>query len=275
MKCLNLVAGVMSAILVSAPAFAGEFSTKVGIFSSFSSDYEGSDDYEAGAFPFLSFGWQADPVIPAGGTGLQLGLHDITFSLPGTLDMGLAKLYRPEGTYRANLGFAYNMGRDQDDNSALSGMGDIDGHALATLGMSFKSKSSGWSYGVSYTGDISDETDGATIDGKLGYAYPINKQLISSVSSSLSWANQDHMQSYFGVSSAQASRSSNTKFDADSGLKSADLGVGLTWLITENWAANSRVNYTRLLNDAADSRLVDVEGSADQFSVAIGLIYTF
>jgi hypothetical protein len=93
-----------------------------------------------GAIPFLSLGWQSAPVVPAGGEGLQLGLHDITLSVPGTLDVGVAKLYRPEGSYRAHIGLAYNGGREQSANTALDGMGDIKGHAVAIAGVNFDAK---------------------------------------------------------------------------------------------------------------------------------------
>ena len=275
MKCLKIVVGVASVLLASTNVHAGEFSAKLGALAAFSPDYQGSDDYQFGGLPYVSLGWKADTVVPKGGTGLQLGLHDASLEFPRGIDFGLAKLYRPEGLYRANLGFAYNMGRDEDDNTALNGMGEIGGHALATVGLSFKPNESGWGYAISYTGDLSNETDGATVDGKISYAYPLSKQVMVSVTGDLVWANQDHMQSYFGVSTAQAVSSSNARFDADSGIKSAGLGVSANWMISENWMAISNLKYQRLMNDAADSPLVTDQGSADQVSASVGLIYAF
>ncbi len=275
MKFMMSLAVGIAALFGPAYAVAGDYSVKLGAFSSMAPDYEGSDDMGFGGLPYLSLGWQSDPVVPKDGTGLQLGLHDITLNLPGSVDMGLVKLYRPEGLYRAAVSASYNNGRDQDDNTALNGMGDIGSHAIGTIGLEFDAKNSGLQYGLGYSADLTDETKGGTIDAELGYAYPLRKNLILTATGSTSWANKDHMQSYFGVSTAQAGTSSNAKFEASSGFKSAGAGLELTWLVNDNWIVNTTVEYTRLLNDAADSPLVKDQGSANQLAASAALIYAF
>jgi outer membrane protein len=275
MKTVNCFVVAVAAMLISAPVQAGEYSVKLGAFMSASPDYEGSDDMQFGGLPFLSLSWESDPVVPKGGTGLQLGMHDVMLDLPGSIDMGIAKLYRPEGVYRANIAAAYNGGRDQDDNDALNGMGNIDGHAVATIGLNFEAKDSGWQYGVSYSRDLNDETEGTTIDGQLGYGFPLSKTLILSNTGNITWADENHMQSYFGVSSAQASASSNAQFTADSGIKSVGIEIKLNWMISKNWMTSGGISYTRLMNDAADSPLVKKQGSANQFAASLALIYAF
>lgn len=272
---MKFIAGIVPAHLLTPPSYADEFSAHLGAFTSFSPDYEGSDDYEIGGLPFLSLGWQSDLVRPESGSGFQFGLHEATLNLPGSLELGIAKYIRPEGVYQSKLAIAYNGGRKQDNNNALNGMGDIDAHALASIGIEFQPHAPGWSYGITYTSDISGETDGSTIDGRVGYAYPIRKDLTASLVGNLSWANKGYMQSYFGVSTQQAVRSTNARFDADSGLKSPGLEAGLNWTITENWVANGGVTFNRLINDAADSPLVEGQGTANQLSASLGLIHIF
>jgi len=275
----NLVFGMVAvSILAMAQmekAEAGKYSATLGAGVSVSPDYEGSDDYKVRGMPFISLGWKADADMPEDGTDFQLGLHDVTLKMPGSLEVGVGRLYRPEGMYRFNLGLKYNRGRNQDNNQALDGMGDIDGHMLAKAGISFKTKGPGWRYSLSYSQDLSNETDGSTVDGELGYFRQLGKKLSLTPYASASWADQDHMQSYFGVSQAQAVTSSNAQFDADSGIKSVGLGVKLNWKISGDWKLKNTLGYIRLTNDAADSPLVKSEGSADQFRLRTALVYTF
>lgn len=253
-------------------AAEGTYFAALGAGASFSPDYEGSDDYEVGGMPFLSLGWKADIDVPSDGTGLQLGLHDITLNLPQSLDVGLAKLYRPEGTYRFSAGLSYNAGRDANDNAALKGMGDIDAYFSGSVGINFQAKDSGWQYGLRYTGS---DDNGSELAGQIGYAHPLSDTLVITPTIHTTWADDEQMQTYFGVSQQQARTSINNEFDTESGLKSVGLGVNLDWTITENWMLNSGLDYTRLTYDAADSPLVKTEGSPDQFGAFTALIYSF
>ncbi len=241
----------------------------------FRANYIGSDDYDVGGMPFIGLGWKSTPVVPAGGTGLQLGMHDITLNIPRGVEIGIAKFYRPEGLYRAHIGLSYNKGRDQDDNTVLNGMGDIDGHGIGTLGINFKAKESGLLYGLKFTQDLSNETDGSIVDGKLGFAFPLGKELMLSTFATASWADDDYMQSYFGVSQSQSVTSSNAQFNAGSGFQSVGLSAELGWKINENWMLKNDLSYVRLTNDVADSPLVKDQGTANQFKVMIALAYDF
>jgi len=262
------------------PAYAeqggpGQYNFLLGGGATISPDYEGSDDYDLQALPVLSLGWESDPVIPTGGTGLQLGLHDIKLILPKSLDMGLAKLYRSEGVYRAHVGVSYNGGREQDDNAALNGMGDIDSHAMAIVGINFDAEDSGWQAAVKFEQAISSDDYGSVVTGEIGYELPLAKSLTLTPAVHTTWASDDHMQTYFGVSQAQAATSSHSRYDAGAGVKSAGIGAELNWKITEHWMMNTNVGYTKLTGDAADSPLVENEGSSDQLEAMMMVMYRF
>jgi MipA family protein len=87
-----------------------------------------------------------------------------------------------------------------------------------------------------------------------------------SLSGSLSttWASEDYMSDYFGVDAADASRSGLDQEDADAGVKDVALVGALTYQITARVHVGIVARYARLVGDAADSPIVDDEGSADQ-----------
>lgn len=275
MVMVGAVAGMTLLASELVQAEEGGFNFALGLGASFSPDYAGSDDYEAGALPFLSVGWQAAPKVPESGTGIEVGLLGVSLKVPGALDVGVARLYRPEGVYQANLGVFYNGGRDQDDNTALNGMGDIDGHAVATAGISFEAENSGLQYGLAFAGALGSDDNGYVINGEIGYEIGLRKNLSLTPSFRTTWADKDHMQTNFGVTPAQAATSVHSAFKAESGIKSIGIGAELGWAITDNWMVNTSFGYSRLTSDAADSPLVKNQGSANQFEVMTGLIYKF
>ena len=278
---LRSTAGICLSILVMGQmnlATAGElspFSVKLGAGVVAKPDYVGSDDYKIRTMPIASVTWDVGTQKPTDGKNIQLGLHDVTLKFPGVLDIGVVRMYRPEGLYKLNIGAAYNKGRDQDDNVALNGMGNIDGHMLAKVGFHFKAKGPGVRINLGFSKDHSNDSNGATLDGEIGYLQPLARKVFITPFAAFSWADSDHMQRYFGVTAAQAQNSGNAEFAATSGLKSAGLGLKAGWKISENWTLNSTLGYTQLLNDAADSPLVKTEGSPDQMFAKAAIVYAF
>ena len=72
------------------------------------------------------------------------------------------------------------------------------------------------------SGKISKGTEdyGTTATVELGKHFSVTGQLMLMGSVGLTWADADHMNSYFGVSSLQSARSGYSRYDAESGVKS-------------------------------------------------------
>jgi outer membrane scaffolding protein for murein synthesis (MipA/OmpV family) len=83
------------------------------------------------------------------------------------------------------------------------------------------------------------------------------------------------MQAYFGISAQQARRSQYQAFSAGSGIRDVGYQVVAHYGLTESLSLLGVLNYQHLLSDAADSPLVDQEGSAGQFTSFMGVTYRF
>jgi outer membrane protein len=90
----------------------------------------------------------------------------------------------------------------------------------------------------------------------------------------LSFADAEYMNTYFGVTPAEAASSGRNAFEADGGLKSAGLGAKLRYEFGNDWGIEAAGSWDRLVGDAADSPIV-ATGSQDQFSARIGIFRTF
>ena len=83
------------------------------------------------------------------------------------------------------------------------------------------------------------------------------------------------MKTYFGVTAPQASASGFNEFNANGGIRDAGIGTGIIYPFNRYWSLVTIANYTRLLNDAAKSPLVENAGSKNQFWLGFGAAYRF
>ena len=65
------------------------------------------------------------------------------------------------------------------------------------------------------------------------------------------YANDNYMKTYFGVTTSHASSSGFKEFNANGGIKDMGAGTSLIYPLNKYWSFITIANYTRLLNDAA------------------------
>jgi outer membrane scaffolding protein for murein synthesis (MipA/OmpV family) len=267
---LALCAGLMG---VSAPAGAADLGSggykdagaapdewaitglKVGGILIVKPTYEGSDNYEVFGFPYIF------PTF-AGGPGFfsridAKGLDDIRFKL---IDRG--------GFVAGPLG-GYNLGRDEDDDDALDGLGNVDGGVVAGA-------FAGYRFGpvlldVSFHNTFGDD-GGYQIRFGAEAERPLSERFLLTARVGATYADDDYMSNYFGVSLGQSLSSGLPEYDAEAGFKDVHVELGLKAELDAHWSARASVRYSRLIGDAADSPIVESE---DQVMGLIGLSYRF
>lgn len=242
-------------------------------------DYPGSDDYEVLPIPALRFDWSSDGATPpTTGFSTDFGLVDARVAFPDGLDVGIARLSTPSRHFTLRLGGGYRFGRNDDENAALDGMGDIGGQGLARISIGSEPanpRAIGVHFGLKYETDVTNETGADTFSLYVGNKFALSPSTTLNVTGTATWADGDYTQSYFGVSDLQASRSRYDRFDAGAGIADVGLDARLNYAFTDHWLLFGSVGYSRLTGDAADSPIVDKEGSADQFRATTGFAYRF
>lgn len=234
----------------------GDWQVETGAGAFLAPDYEGSDDYEVRPVPILEISWRDRIALTTKGGP----------ALIGTPVLG--------ENYRVDLGVGYDFGRDEDDNDALQGLGDLDVGAVGLIKASYDFGPA--ELGVELAHDLGGDRDGTTATIELGTKRPVlDRRGFVGFGVDATWASDDYMQNTFGVSAAQsaASGAGLRNFDAGAGLKDAGLSALFGYSVTERISVLTMAKYSRLLSDAADSPLVDQEGSANQFSLFLGASY--
>lgn len=193
--------------------------------------YEGSDKYKAMPLPNFSVDYE-----------------DGLFFANVFDGIGSYPIQGEDYKLGASVGFAF--GRDEkDDRKNLRGMGDIDMSPTANL-------MGEYSFGpIQLSGKLSqgNEDYGMTAEFDIGTMFPVSDGLMLMGKVGTTWADEDHMNSYFGVSGIQAVRSGYGRYQAESGIKSFGVDIGGFYAVTEDIDLMVMMSADQLVGDAADS----------------------
>jgi len=251
--------------------YSQPFQAKIGLGIGPVSEYEGSGKYGAIALPLVDIRKPGAYFLK----GASINTND------GLASAGLTIFhfsYSKGSDHRLQFEIgpfvrAYG-GRDETDSEVLSGLGDIDRSAGIGGFMEFSAGS--WLAYVTMTPqDVGDDKEGNLATFDIEYTTSNKDGLKLSTGLSTSWADDDYMQGYFGVTNAQATQSRLSRFDSKAGLKDVGFQVKASYTLSPRWSLEGQAGYWRLLNDAADSPVVKDEGSVDQVRGLVGFSYQF
>jgi len=216
-------------------------------------NYKGSNQYEVSGFPFIDIKYKK------------------IFFLNFREGLGVNVLHAPN--FRVGAAFNFYGSRDKDNSAYLQGFQDVDaGFDAGVFGsISFEK----FSAKLKFRQDISNNHEGHLISGRLVYKAIESRKLIANLNIKTTYANDNYMKTYFGVTNSQASSSGFKEFNANGGIKDVGAGTSVIYPFNKYWSFITIANYTRLLNDAANSPLVENAGSKNQFWLGIGVAYRF
>jgi outer membrane scaffolding protein for murein synthesis (MipA/OmpV family) len=138
------------------------------------------------------------------------------------------------------------------------------------LGYKFDS----WDFGIQVATDVSNEHDGTLATARTGYTFKADR-MSTRIGVSLTYANDDYMDTYFSVDAVDSGRSGLSVYKAESGIKDIGVDLMLRYNMTDNWDIRGALAYIALLNDAKDSPVVDDEGESGQLKASVVVIYNF
>ena len=249
------------------------FSLTLGAGASVQPLFEGSSEYRIAPFPIVapSFGGSDGP-------------RRFEFR---ALDDARIHLLRLGGLSVGPV-VGYRFGRDEDDAARLAGLGDVDDGFVLGGFVNYDvydtgTERAGASLAVStqVSGDPVDNNlfptlgrdYGYTADLSAHYATALSDRLTVDARAGLVWADDEYMDTHFGVSAAQsaASLAGLGIYDPDAGIKNVYAKLGMRYDVTENWSVRASAGYSHIVGDAADSPVVENES---QFFGSLGAAYT-
>lgn len=169
--------------------------------------------------------------------------------------------------------FDFHGKREASDSSSLTGTDTVDWALEVGAGVAYR-----WDwfrmYGQARQGFNGHH--GQVVD--LGFevtAQPVDRLKLV-VGPRVTWASDDYMSTYFGVTGSEAAASGGalTKYDADAGFKSAGVLARLSYKVSDRTTFHVRGGWQRLIGDAADSPIVTADDD-NQFSIGVGISRRF
>jgi OOP family OmpA-OmpF porin len=127
---------------------------------------------------------------------------------------------------------------------------------------------------LSGTKDISASYSGYLGELGLGYKIPLSRGALT-LFAMTTYADSEYMETYFDVTPANSIRSDLPTYHAESGFKDASAGFAWQHNLNDNWGLLTVARYSRLLEDAEDSPVVDDEGDANQYFAGLLVNYRF
>ena len=249
---MGLLAALLSLLLVGPTIQAADFSIGGGI--GVKPDYEGSSDYEL-------------VPVPAGSAKFDNGMY------LKLLGLNLRANLIPSDFWRLGPVYNYRPERDNVENNRVDRMKDIsDANELGLFG-GFEWQ--GWYVFLEWLADTGDAYDGSYGTLKGGYNWMVNKEWMLTFGAFTTYASDDYMETYFGVSSGDAARSGLDRYNADGGMKDIGLDFGANWRFAQNWDLRGLFQIKQLVGDADDDSPVVDEGSETQLFSAVLVVWNF
>lgn len=135
------------------------------------------------------------------------------------------------------------------------------------------------SFSVTYVTDVTGIHNSDLISPEINYSTPLSRSAYVGLSLSAERVGQGYADTYFSVTPAGAAASGLPAYRVRKGWKSWSLAgfaaKSLTGDLTHGLAVVAGGGYKRMLNDFAETPIVSVAGSRNQWFGALGLAYTF
>ena len=117
--------------------------------------------------------------------------------------------------------------------------------------------------------------DGVVADVFLDAVWRPSKRWTIAGGPRLEFESSNALKPYFGITPDVSARSGLPAYKPSGGLETIGAGVQVSYLLTEQIRLYSFTEYERLVGSAADSPLVRLRGTPDQFTVGTGVTYSF
>jgi outer membrane protein len=223
-------------------------------------DYEGSEDYEAVPFWTLRAGNLYHPETYVQVIGARLFSN-----------------FLPDDHWRLGIAGQFIRERNDVENNQVDELKSVDPSVMLGLigGYDFLA-----GLGADLMLEVEGRQDVANDNGFLGtirgrYGRRLTERWRIDTLVGTTWASEDYMSSYFSIDAGDAARSGLDQFSADEGFKEVAFGGSLSYRFLERWSASVTGLYTRLIEDAEESPVVDDVGDENQLFGGFLINYRF
>jgi outer membrane scaffolding protein for murein synthesis (MipA/OmpV family) len=215
-----------------------EWDVTLGMGAAIRPTYEGSDQYIVSPAPLAHVIWR--DAVSLGMDGLSAYWRQENLRVGGGLVFGGGRT-QSSGAFRQGDGRLWGMG----DVPAALGLRGFADYRLGPVELN-----------ASLTKFTANGNDGVLVNFGIGLPYKLTETTMVRASVSANWADQDYMQTFFGVTPTQSFNSGYAQYNARAGIKDVTFGLGVTQQLSQHWALRVDGRLARLTGDAENSPIV-------------------
>lgn len=199
--------------------------------------FHGSDRYRVTPVPLVTIRWR--DTVSLGVEGLNFYWHHNNLRIGGGVDYEGGRLDHE------------TSGIVSSGDNRLRGLGDVDasiglrGFASYKLGPVYLDAST-----IKYLGS---QNKGVLVNVGASAPLAVTKRIILRPHVGATWADDNYMQTFFGVSSIQASRTIFPQFSASAGVEDINGGLTIVYRLNKHWFWGADATTTQYLDHAAKS----------------------
>jgi len=240
------------------------FDISLGLGPALEPNYEGDDTYDVVVFPDIRINWRDRLFL------------DWRGSFGKYLRRGFGAKLITNRKYSAGPYLTYDPGREESVSPHLIGMGNVD--SAFEAGAFAEWHSGNYRFSIDYKQSISGDEghNGSLLTLAAGYGWHITNQLGVGFMGWTTYASENYMTAYYGVSSQQAAATSLSRpiFNPGTGFKdiAGDVTFRFDW--DENWHSLFVGQFKRLVGDAAASP-ISVTEAENQLFLGTTISYKF
>ncbi len=232
-----------------------ETNLSLGVGPIYKPDYFGSNDYE----------FDADPQV-------YVKFKNFVFLDDDGVDFGIVGFSR----FRAGPSIKIRGRRDQDDNPALHGLGDV-GTTFEMGGFVATTFLDRFAVKAKARRAIKTGHHGTVIDGYLTALLFRAGRFSLATSGQATWIGEDYANAYYAVTPEQSARSGGRLpvYQVDSGFQDVGGSVNTYINIGDRWSLNPYATYRYIFRDYAETPIIAEYGSRHQFTVGFHIMREF
>ncbi len=232
-----------------------ETNLSIGIGPVYEPDYFGSNDYE----------FKADPQV-------YVKFKNFVFLDDDGADFALFGFSR----FRFGPSLRIRGRRDQDDNPALQGLGDV-GTTFEFGGFAATTFLDRFAFKAKVRHGLKTGHRGTIVDGYLTALLFRAGPVSVSTSGQASWIGDRYADAYFSVTPDQSLRSGGVLgvYDVDAGFRDVGGSINAYINIRDRWSLNPYASYRYVFDDYANAPIIADFGDRDQFTVGFHIMREF
>jgi outer membrane protein len=206
----------------------------IGLGAVMGTEYRGSDQRRNMVVPLLDYQWS---------NGWFAGSSN-----------GIGYNFSKERGFDYGVRLTADFGRKENRSDALHGMGDIAAKAEFGAFLNY-ALSREITFTSSYRYGSRNNNKGGVLDLGAVYSIMLPPSWRLAIGAATSVVDSDYMQTNFGVTQAQATRSSYTAYTPKSGIRDLRASTSLTYIINPRTSMTAVLSYSSLGDEAKNSPL--------------------